>query len=88
MSFTDWLEKHADQEMEIEEVDFDVENGDPKEFESRLNDITESLNKLARKQAEINAKSSVLEFLEMDRLLKEQGFEDKEERLRIIEIIY
>lgn len=87
MSFTDWIKKNTNEEEDIEVV-LDVEKGDIDEFDDRIEKINESLNNVMNKQAEISAKSAVKQFLIMDQLLCEQGYVDKDERLRIIEIIF
>ena len=87
MSFADWMKKNTEDD-EIAEAEIDVESGDIEEFNEQLEKITDSLNEMANKQAELNAKSAVKQFLVMDQLLFEQGYGDKDERLRIIEIIF
>lgn len=87
MSFTDWIKKNTNDD-EIAEAEIDIEDGDIEEFNERLEKITDSLNDMVNKQAEINAKSAVKQFLVMDQLLFEHGYGDKDERLRIIEIIF
>lgn len=90
MNFSDWAKEHMDEKAEMPNLD------EPIEMEGKMDgeEIIKSLLGLKKNEEEIKeemekiCKRKVHTFLYLDYLLKNAGIEDKEERMRIIEIMW
>lgn len=60
------------------------------EMEIEMDEVDEMVDGFSRMEQVFDAATDrrVKDFLRMDKLLREAGYEDKEERYRIIEIIF
>ncbi len=91
MNFSDWAKEHMDEKAEMPNLDEQIEMKGKTDVDE---EIIKSLLGLKKNEEEIKeemekiSKRKVHTFLYLDYLLKNAGIEDKEERMRIIEIMW